>query len=142
MQTTNAIQAASPFTPANSSVVARTWQAGTLLQAPVIAPEGLVTLCVGNISLTEKSLIPLQQDQPLQPQVMEAGANPVLKIIHNTVSCSPDAQQITGALRTCLPRQAPLPQLLARLAPLVDPVPADQRITDAYRGTQPRSVTQ
>lgn len=123
MQTTNATQAAATFTPANSSAIARAWQAGTLLQALVknIAPEGLVTLRVGNTLLTGKSPIPLQLGQTLQLQVIEAGAKPVLKIIHNTPSGNSDAQQITEALRASLPRQAPLPQLLARLAPLAQP---------------------
>lgn len=135
MQITPGAQSTAAFTPANSTAAAKAWQVGVLLQATVkaILPGGNVTLRIANTLLTGKPPVPLQQGQMLQLQVIEAGTKPVLKILSNTAG-TPHTQQIAEALRVNLPRQTPLPQLLARLAPLAQPQPAAQIQTQAGAG--------
>jgi len=135
MQITPGTQSTAAFTPANSTAAAKAWQVGVLLQAQVkaVLPDGNVTLRIANTVLTGKPPIPLQQGQILQLQVIEAGTKPVLKILSNSVGIPP-TQQITEALRATLPRQSPLPQLLAKLAPLAQPQSPAQIQTQAGTG--------
>lgn len=146
MQITGGTQSTSIFTPASSTAEAKAWQVGILLQAQVtaISPDGNVTLRIANTLLTGKPPVPLQRGQILQLQVTEAGTKPVLKILSNAAD-SPDTQQIAEALRVNLPRQAPLPHLLARLAPLAQPqvqTPAQAHAGAGMARPLPEQITQ
>lgn len=95
-----------------------TWRVGQVLEARVVSSpsSGSVTLKVGDLVLTTKGPLPERLLQgPLQLQVQSTGAQPTLKIITPGV---PPETPATEALRRALPRQLPLPPLLANLAGL------------------------
>ncbi len=119
MQITTPTPVAPTFTLVSSTSALRSWQAGEILQATVIdvAPAGLATLRIGSAVLTGSAPFPLQRGQPLTLQVVELGAQPVLKLV-DAAAAGSSAEQVAAALRDNLPRQAPLPPLFARLAAL------------------------
>lgn len=125
MQVTSSTQLAPTFTLVTGAAGSRTWQVGALLHAKVvdIARDGGVTLRIGDALLSGKSPVPLQRGQSITLEVVQTGAQPVLKILDSagTAGSATHDEQIAEALRTNLPRQAPLPQLFAKLTPLAQP---------------------
>lgn len=100
-------------------------QAGQLLQATVTSSDaGKVLLSVGHRQFSAETSLPLKTGQQLTLQVRALGELPVLQVIDRL--SAPSLEQ--AALRTLLPRQAPLAPLLASLARLAgtpaDPLPA------------------
>ncbi|MDO9372440.1 MAG: flagellar hook-length control protein FliK [Gammaproteobacteria bacterium] len=122
MQITSPTPLTPTFTLVSSASVLRSWQVGEILQATVIdvAPGGIVTLRIGAAALTGSAPFPLQRGQSLPLQVVEMGAQPVLKLVDASATGT-HTEQVAVALRENLPRQAPLPPLFARLAPLAQP---------------------
>lgn len=122
MQITKPTPLTPTFTLVSSASALRSWQVGEILQATVIdvAPGGIVTLRIGAATLTGSAPFPLQRGQSLPLQVVEMGAQPVLKLV-DAPATGTHAEQVAAALRETLPRQAPLPPLFARLAPLAQP---------------------
>lgn len=93
-----------------------TWRVGQVLQADVVsaADSNSVTLKVGDLVLTTQGALPQRLRQGvLQLQVQSLGPQPTLRVISPLT-----AQDAPGieALRLALPRQLPLPPLLANLA--------------------------
>lgn len=93
-----------------------TWRVGQVLEASVVSATrgGSVTLKVGELVLTTKGPLPERLLQgTLQLQVQSGGPQPTLKVI---TPASPPVSAAADALRQALPRQLPLPPLLANLA--------------------------
>lgn len=91
------------------------WRVGQVLEARVVpsSDPASVTLKVGDLVLTTKSSVPQRLLQgTLQLQVQSVGPQPTLRILGPAPT--PDAPG-ADALRHALPRQQPLPPLLASL---------------------------
>lgn len=104
------------LSPPQVQRVVDTWRVGQVLEASVVSPPGSdsVTLKVGDLVLTAKGGLPEQlQRGPLQLLVQSVGAQPSLRVLTppGTVETAS-----TQALRQTLPRQMPLPPLLANLS--------------------------
>lgn len=97
------------------------WRAGAVLQAVVLdaSAAGRVQLQIGAHTVTARALFALAEGQVLSLRVSHAGELVVLQpptaAQAEQVARSPDAQLARQALREALPRQAPLPPLLANL---------------------------
>jgi hypothetical protein len=97
------------------------WRAGAVLQAVVldVSAAGRVQLQVGAHTVSARALFALSEGQVLSLRVSHAGELVVLQpptaAQAEQVARSPDAQLARQALREALPRQAPLPPLLANL---------------------------
>lgn len=93
-----------------------TWRVGQVLEARVVSSTstGSVTLKVGDLVLTTQGPLPERLLQgTLQLQVQSAGPQPTLKVVTPALPQEPATAE---ALRRALPRQLPLPPLLANLA--------------------------
>lgn len=91
----------------------RTLQPGQVLHATVLSPAtaGTALLRVGALELVARTDLPLARDQPLLLQVVKAGDQPELRVLQP----ARDEELIARALRTSLPRQAPLADQLLRI---------------------------
>ncbi|MGI9319807.1 MAG: flagellar hook-length control protein FliK [Thiogranum sp.] len=90
------------------------WQVGQLLQATVTESRtGKVLLAVGNRQISAETSLALQKGQQLTLQVRSLGEQPVLKI-----TASQGESPITSAIRLLLPKQGPIPPLLATMGQL------------------------
>ncbi len=104
-----------PLTAARPMVEA--WSVGQLLQATVVAPvqPHRVTLLIGGSRMEAETNSPLRPGQQLSLRVEQRGETTLLRVLPQ--KSEPQAIQ-TRALRAALPRQTPLPPLLANLAQL------------------------
>jgi flagellar hook-length control protein FliK len=85
-----------------------------LLQATVTESRtGKVLLAIGNRQISAETSLPLKKGQQLTLQVRSLGEQPVLKI-----ATSGGESQIYSAIRLLLPKQGPLPPLLATIVQL------------------------
>lgn len=94
------------------------WRVGQVLEARVVSSSdpSSVTLKVGDLVLTTQGTVPQRLLQgTLQLQVQSVGPQPTLRIIVPAIA--PDTPG-ADALRRALPRQQPLPPLLANLTGL------------------------
>ena len=90
------------------------WQVGQLLQATVTESRtGKVLLAVGNRQISAETSLALQKGQQLTLQVRSLGEQPVLKI-----TASQGESPINSAIRLLLPKQGPIPPLLATMGQL------------------------
>jgi len=90
------------------------WQVGQLLQATVTESRtGKVLLAVGNRQISAETSLALQKGQQLTLQVRSLGEQPVLKI-----TAAQGESPINSAIRLLLPKQGPMPPLLATMGQL------------------------
>jgi flagellar hook-length control protein FliK len=91
------------------------WQVGQLLQATVTESRtGKVLLAIGNRQISAETSLALEKGQQLTLQVRSLGEQPVLKI-----TTSAGESPINSAIRLLLPKQGPMPPLLANLGQLI-----------------------
>lgn len=106
----------------------RAWQVGQLLDAFVVAQAGpqQTVLRVDGQTLTTRMPFPVNPGQRLTLEVMSASAPITLKIIPSTAAPAQadPSNLLLQALRSALPKQAPLAPLLAELAALAQHKPA------------------
>jgi hypothetical protein len=117
----------SAFTPTTLSLSASqlrgavdAWRVGQVLDAEVVeqtAAADTLVLKIGNALVSAQGKLPqLLPQGTLQLQVVALKPQPILQVLpHSSTADSPLSQ----ALRQALPRQAPLPALLANLEQLV-----------------------
>lgn len=115
METGNTSQIPQLATLTLSKPVIQSWQVGQLLNATVVtaasSPEQII-LRIGNTTIQASgSQINPAPGQNLKLEVIHTEPQPVLKV----VSPPATAQPLTEALKILLPRQTPLPPLLANL---------------------------
>ena len=90
------------------------WQVGQLLQATVTESRtGKVLLAIGNRQISAETSLALEKGQQLTLQVRSLGEQPVLKI-----TTSAGESPVNSAIRLLLPKQGPMPPLLANLGQL------------------------
>ncbi len=104
----------SASTPASLGKALRAWQVGELLHAVVtrVRPDGQTELRIGDQPVQARTQTPLTEGQRLVLQVAQTGKPVVLRV----QTPAQTQQPLMAALSTTLPRQAPLPPLLANLA--------------------------
>jgi len=91
------------------------WQVGQLLQATVTESRaGKVLLAIGNRQISAETSLALEKGQHLTLQVRSLGEQPVLKI-----TASRGESPINPAIRLLLPKQGPMPPLLATMGELI-----------------------
>ena len=103
-----------PLTTAARPMI-ESWTVGQLLQATVVAPvePHRVTLLIGGSRMEAETNSPLRPGQQLTLRVQRQGETTVLRVLPQEA----ESRQVqTRAMRAALPRQAPLPPLLANLA--------------------------
>lgn len=131
-------QSLSAITLTAPPLVAKAWQTGQLLQAIVLEPSssksGATTLQIQDIVVKAQTTLPLMEGQRIQLQVIQAGAQPVLKLITPTTEMDVLAQ----ALRVALPKSGSLAPLMTGLASLLQTTPKQStdvppRIVDLAR---------
>ena len=90
------------------------WSVGQLLQATVVAPvqPQRVTLLIGGSRMEAETNTPLRPGQKLTLRVEQRGETTLLRVVNQQAQSS---EVQTRALRAALPRQTPLPPLLANL---------------------------
>ncbi len=90
------------------------WSVGQLLQATVVAPvqPQRVTLLIGGSRMEAETNTPLRPGQKLTLRVEQRGETILLRVVNQQTQSS---EVQTRALRAALPRQTPLPPLLANL---------------------------
>jgi hypothetical protein len=114
------------------------WRAGAVLQAVVLdaSAAGRVQLQIGSHTVSARTLFALSEGQVLSLRVSHAGELVVLQppaaAQAQQAAQTPDAQLARQALREALPRQAPLPPLLANLTLIArEPGRFPQGVVDA-----------
>jgi hypothetical protein len=131
-------QSLSAITLTAPPLVAKAWQTGQLLQAIVLEPSsnksGTTTLQIQDILVKAQTTLPLLEGQRIQLQVVQAGAQPVLKLMTPITEMDVLAQ----ALRVALPKSGSLAPLMTGLASLLQTAPAQSadvppRIADLAR---------
>jgi hypothetical protein len=117
MHITNAPLPAATLALQSTKPVMQAWTMGQLLKATVITPvqQGRVVLVIGGSRMEAETNSPLRPGQTLTVRV-ERRADPTLLRVVDRRSEAPAVQ--TRALRGALPRQTPLPPLLANLSVL------------------------
>ena len=102
------------LTSAPTSAWQRTLAPGQVLNAVVVGPTapGSMLLRVGALELIARTELDLSQGQSILLRVIRGGETPELQV----VQASRDQALIAQALRTSLPRQADLAELLGRMA--------------------------
>ncbi len=102
-----------PLTAARPLVEA--WSVGQLLQATVVAPvqPHRVTLLIGGSRLEAQTNSPLRPGQQLTLRVEQRGETALLRVVPQS---PPSGEVQARALRSALPRQTPLPPLVANLS--------------------------
>ncbi|MEK7323205.1 MAG: flagellar hook-length control protein FliK [Pseudomonadota bacterium] len=99
--------------PAGGAAALPAWQPGQRLNAVVVgqsAPQ-TVSLRIGAYTVEANTSTPLALRTPLQLEVVQGGAQPVLRIVQT----APGADPLTTALRGVLPQQLPLQQVFTVL---------------------------
>jgi len=138
MEITTPGQSLSAITLTAPPLVAKAWQTGQLLQAIVLEPSssktGTTTLQIQDILVKAQTTLPLMEGQRIQLQVVQAGTQPVLKLITPATEMDVLAQ----ALRVALPKSGSLAPLMAGLASLLQTAPKQSadvppRIADMAR---------
>ena len=101
------------LTSQTGSAWQRTLQPGQILHATVASPAtaGTAVLQVGALELIARTELALARDQPLLLQVVKAGDQPELRVLQPVR----DEEVVARALRTSLPRQAPIADQLLRI---------------------------
>lgn len=97
----------------------KSWQTGQILSALVakVTPQGNMTLQIGDTTIEVNSgHINTAPGQTLMLEVMRTEPQTLLKIVNQPASSQPLTEVPTEALKVLLPRQMPLPPLLANLA--------------------------
>ncbi|MCB1760780.1 MAG: flagellar hook-length control protein FliK [Gammaproteobacteria bacterium] len=91
-------------------------RAGQILHARTIAPssEGEVRLKIGSTEVSARTPVALKADQSLQLQVVDTGKTLLLRVL----GAATEGQLQAAAMRSALPRQRPLAELLQQLLPL------------------------
>jgi len=104
------------------------WQVGQLLQAIVTESRtGKVLLAIGNRQISAETSLALEKGQQLTLRVRSLGEQPVLKIT------TPQAESpVNSAIRLLLPKQGPIPPLLATLG----------RLTRSYNPSVPSHINE
>ena len=137
-----------PLTTARPMVDA--WTVGQLLQATVVAPvqPHRVTLLIGGSRMEAETNSPLRPGQQLTLRVEQRGETPLLRVLPQQ---SETREVQARGLRAALPRQTPLPPLLANLVLLArapaqvgnDSAPAWAKLARALVRAlpEPRTVT-
>ncbi|MCP4041039.1 MAG: flagellar hook-length control protein FliK [Gammaproteobacteria bacterium] len=117
MQVSNVLSPNQTLTVNSPLPVTRAWQIGQVLQAMVVTPStnGRVALEVAGMRMTAETNLPLRSGQTFSVRVENQGQNTLLRIM-DQMPAKPDVQ--AQAMRTALPRQTPLPPLLANLSQL------------------------
>jgi hypothetical protein len=115
METSGPTAGISPPLAAATRGSAAQWQVGQLLLATVTERRaGNVLLAIGNRQISAETSLPLQKGQQLGLQVLSLGERPVLRL-----TASAGESPINSAIRRLLPKQGPLPPLLATMGQLV-----------------------
>lgn len=106
MQITSNSGIVSPTVPAAGATPLPSWQPGQVLTAMVLAQTGpqSVSLRIGNQTVEAHTSIALPARAQLQLEVVQGGAQPVLRI----ATAPPPGETLVAALRTALPQQQPL----------------------------------
>lgn len=100
--------------PAGAGTAVSSWRTGQQLTAWVLAQTGpqSVSLRVGNQTLEANTSVALPPRTSLQLEVVQGGAQPVLRIVNPT---QPAVETLSAALRAAVPQQLPLRDVFATL---------------------------
>ncbi|MEN8803537.1 MAG: flagellar hook-length control protein FliK [Thiogranum sp.] len=114
METSGTTSGISRSLGAATPSLAGQWQVGQLLQATVTESHtGKVLLAIGNRQISAETSLAFEKGQQLTLQVRSLGEQPVLKIT------TPQGESpINSAIRLLLPKQGPIPPLLATMGRL------------------------
>lgn len=106
MQITSNTGIISPAAPTAGATPLPSWRPGQVLMAMVLAQTGpqSVSLRIGNQTVEAHTSIALPARAQLQLEVVQGGAQPVLRI----ATTPPPGETLVAALRTALPQQMPL----------------------------------
>ena len=113
MQITSTTGFLSVASPAGTATQLPSWQTGQQLTAVVLAQSGpqSVSLRIGDQTVEAHTTIALPPRTQLQLEVMQGGAQPILRI----TTAPPVDDTLATALRTALPQQAPLQTVFTAL---------------------------
>lgn len=107
----------SPLPPRAVPSAVRNWQVGQLVQATAAtdSQRGQALLQIGNTTVRAQVPFEVRAGQSLALEVVEKGPVPLLRPAPQQTATT---EQFRAAVRAALPRQAPLPPLLANLGAL------------------------
>lgn len=118
----------SPAAPAAGMTPLPSWRPGQVLTAMVLAQTGpqSVSLRIGDRTFEANTSIALPARAQLQLEVVQGGAQPMLRI----ATASPRREILVAALRTALPQQMPLQAVFDALHGFTQPstAPANLRV--------------
>lgn len=122
MQILNSLEPLSTLALTGNRTAVQGWRVGQVLQAMVLAPasNGKASLQIGGQAVEAESQLPLRSGEALTVRVEQQGSQPLLRVLHRA---APALEIQARALRSDLPRQAPLPPLLANLQVLAHAPP-------------------
>lgn len=112
----------------------RALQPGQVLHAVVVssATAGTALLRVGALELIARTELALTRDQSLLLEVVKGGEQPELRVLRS----GGDEELLARALRTSLPRQAPLADQLGRIIDTARQLLGDKATADLGREVQ------